>query len=508
MARPQIEVRGIPGVFRSHGNFISVTNLFIRDSESLRASLAALDRPGPAIGITVDQSGRYRGLIDPASIESAMTAGHGPDAPAAVATRPDGALAASAAKPDIERLLAQTSFVPLLDAEQRPVDFASPARERRIPVAEPSLTGNELKYVTECVETGWISSQGSFVKRFEAEIAKRLGVEHVLAVSNGTVALHLALLALGVGPGDEVLVPNLTFAATINTVIQVGATPVIVDVDPHSWNMDPAAAAAAITPRTRAIMPVHLYGQPAEMDALMALADRHGLFVVEDAAEAMGSAYKGKCCGAIGDAGTFSFFSNKLITTGEGGAVVFRDGVVAQRARRLRDHGMDAAKRYWHVEVGYNYRLTNLQAAVGCAQLEQLGEFLAAKIDIAQKYGARLGKVEGLTLPAALPGLLNSYWAYSVIGDFSSLGITRDEFMGRLDKAGIETRPLFYPLHVMPPYGAYAGNRSFPVTTTLSDGGLSLPSAVTLTAAELNYISGVIERQVAARRLARRIGIA
>lgn len=485
-----------------------MTDLVIRDSESLRASLAALDRPGPAIRLAVDKDGRYRGLIDPNSIERAITAGHGPDSPVSAAVSSDGALPASAPQAEIDGRLEAAGFLPLLDENRRPIDVASPARKRRIPVAEPSLSGNELKYVTECIETGWISSQGSFVKRFEAEIAKRLGAEHVLAVSNGTVALHLAVLALGIGPGDEVLVPNLTFAATINTVIQAGATPVIVDVDLHSWNMDPAAAAAAVTPRTKAIMPVHLYGQPAEMDALMALAKRHGLFVIEDAAEAMGSAYKGRPCGAIGDAGTFSFFSNKLITTGEGGAVVFRDAAVAQRARRLRDHGMDPAKRYWHVEVGYNYRLTNLQAAVGCAQLERLDHFLDRKIEVARQYSARLGTVEGITIPAVMPGLMNSYWAYSVIGDFTAIGITRDEFMGRLDKAGIETRPLFYPLHVMPPYGTFAGNRTFPVTTKLSDGGLSLPSAVTLTAAETSYIGGVIERQFAARRLARRIGIA
>lgn len=480
----------------------------IKDSESLRGALAVLDGPGPAAMPAVDAAGRYRGLVDPASIERAIATGHSPDTSVAPAIRSDGALPSAAGRAEIDRRLSETSFVPLLDADRRPVELASPAGKRRIPVAEPSLSGNELKYVTECIETGWISSQGAFVKRFEAEIAKRLGAVHVLAVSNGTVALHLALLALGIGPGDEVLVPNLTFAATINTVIQAGATPVIVDVDAQSWNMDPAAAAAAINARTKAIMPVHLYGQPAEMDALMALAERHGLFVIEDAAEAMGSTYKGKPCGAIGHAGTFSFFSNKLITTGEGGAVVFRDAAVAQRARRLRDHGMEPAKRYWHVEVGYNYRLTNLQAAVGCAQLERLDEFLAGKLNVARQYGARLGKVEGLTIPAAIPELLNSYWAYSVIGDFAALGISRDDFMVRLDKAGIETRPLFYPLHVMPPYRAYAGNRSFPITDRLSAGGISLPSAVTLGTAEIVYISGVIERQFAARRLARRIGIA
>jgi perosamine synthetase len=487
---------------------MSLEKITIRESDSLRAALSVIDQPGPAIAITVDGQGRYKGLVDAAALESAIAGGHAPDGSVAPAVKPNGALPVAAGAAQVGKVIDERGFVPLIDGDGRLVELATAVKGQRIPVAEPSLSGNELKYVTECVETRWISSQGAFVKRFEAEIAKRLGVEHALAVSNGTVALHLALLALGVGPGDEVLVPDLTFAATINTVIQAGATPVIVDVDRKSWNMDPAAAAAAITPRTKAIMPVHLYGQPADMGPIMALAKRHNLFVIEDAAEAMGSEYKGKPCGAIGDAGTFSFFSNKLITTGEGGAVVFRDAAVAQRARRLRDHGMDPAKRYWHVEVGYNYRLTNLQAALGCAQMEQLDQFLARKLDVARQYGAHLGRVEGLTLPAAIPDVLNSYWAYSVIGDFAPLGITRDQFMGRLDKAGVETRPLFYPLHEMPPYRSFAGNRGFPITDALSYGGISLPSAVTLTTGEISYISGVIERQFAARRLARRIGIA
>jgi perosamine synthetase len=222
----------------------------------------------------------------------------------------------------------------------------------------------------------------------------------------------------------------------------------------------------------------------------------------------MGSAYRGKPCGAIGDAGTFSFFSNKLITTGEGGAVVFRDAHAAQRARMLRDHGMDPKRRYWHLEVGFNYRLTNMQAALGCAQIEQLDKFLARKIEVAGQYAAALGRVDGVMLPAALPGLLNSYWAYSITVDFGSLGISRDDFAKRLDQAGIETRPLFYPLHEMPPYQRYAGNRAYPATTALSRDGLSLPSAVTLTAAETCYIGHAIARQIAARRLARRVGIA
>lgn len=472
---------------------MNVNEFIVREDDSLRAALAVLDRPGPAVAIAVDGYGACRGLIDAYSIERAIGAGHGLDAQAATA------LQASV-----------QGFNPILDDAGRPVGYDTPATCRRIPVAEPSLSGNEFKYVTECLETRWISSQGAFVRRFEAEIASRLGIapDHVLAVSNGTVALHLALVALGIGPGDEVLVPDLTFAATINTVIQTGATPVIVDVDRASWNMDPVAAADAITPRTRAIMPVHLYGQPAEMDALLALAANHKLLVVEDAAEAMGSAYKGRPCGAIGDAGTFSFFSNKLITTGEGGAVVFRDTRAAQRARMLRDHGMDPKKRYWHLELGFNYRLTNLQAALGCAQIEQLDRFLERKIEIAQQYEKALSDVAGITLPARITGLLNSYWAYSIVIDFSQLGIVRDEFANRLDHAGIETRPLFYPLHEMPPYRRYVGNRAHPVTTALSASGLSLPSAVTLTAAESGYIGGVIARQILVRRLAQQAGTA
>ncbi|MBI3453121.1 MAG: DegT/DnrJ/EryC1/StrS family aminotransferase [Rhodospirillales bacterium] len=375
---------------------------------------------------------------------------------------------------------------------------------RRIPVAEPVLTGNELKYLSECVTTSWISSQGPFVRRFENEFARLIDARNALAVSNGTVALHLALLAFGIGPGDEVIVPDLTFAATANAVIHAGATPVIVDVGAESWNLDPEMVAAAITPRTRAIMPVHLYGQPAEMDALMELAERHGLIVIEDAAEAVGARYKGRPCGSIGHAGAFSFFSNKLITTGEGGMVVFQDAQIAERARILRDHGMNPGRRYWHDEVGYNYRLTNMQAAIGCAQVEQMGRFFTRKMEIAAAYRARLTGIDGLRLPTEIPGRVNSYWMFSVICDLARLGLARDDIVSRLANAGIETRPLFYPLHTMPPYRGYAGNREFPNASHLSDGGLSLPSSITLTDAEIDYICGVIARLYGTRRLVQR----
>jgi perosamine synthetase len=481
---------------------VPINEYLVRDSDTLSAALRVLDGNGLGMAFAVDGEGRLRGAVSSIDIEEQLRQGRSLDATVGDAMRnAESAAADSDAATVAQRINGVGHIVALVDAERRPIEFASPARPQRIPVAEPALLGNELKYVTECITTNWISSQGSFVKRFEAEFAARLGVPHALAVSNGTVALHLALKAFGIGPGDEVIVPDLTFAATINSVLHAGATPVIVDVDPETWNIDPHATAAVITPRTRAIMPVHLYGQPADMDAIMALADRHGLIVIEDAAEAAGALHKGRPCGSIGHAGTFSFFSNKVITTGEGGMVVFRDDKAAERARRLRDHGMNPAKRYWHDEVGFNYRLTNLQAAIGCAQLEQFDGFLKRKLDIAAAYRARLGRIAGLRLPAEIKDTRNSYWMVSIVAELERAGLDRDALMARLSKAGIETRPLFYPLHEMPPYRDFAGNRAFPHATRLSQTGLSLPSGVTLTDGQLDYVCGVIERCLTTRSL-------
>jgi perosamine synthetase len=478
---------------------VSINDYLIRDDDTLAAALRVIDRNALGLAFAVDGDGRLNGSLDAGAISSCLAAG------GSLAARVGTAMTATAVNGHCN---GSGGVVPVLDTDRRPVEIASPAHPRRIPVAEPVLTGNELKYVSECITTNWISSQGSFVRRFESEFATRLGVPHALAVSNGTVALHLALKAFDIGPGDEVIVPDLTFAATINAVLYAGAIPVVVDVDPATWNMDPEATAAAITPRTRALMPVHLYGQPADMDAMMSLARRHDLIVIEDAAEAAGAVHKGRPCGAIGHAGTFSFFSNKLITTGEGGMVVFNDDKAASHARILRDHGMDPAKRYWHNEVGFNYRLTNLQGALGCAQLEQFDRFLARKLEIARAYRARLGRIEGVQLPAEVDGLLNSYWVFSLVADMARFGLERDAFIARLADAGIETRPLFYPLHAMPPYRAYTGNRDFPRAARLSANGLSLPSAVTLTDGQIDYICGVIERCFATRLLVQRAGIA
>ena len=480
---------------------MEIAELLVRDRDSLDAALKVIEDNGLGLAFAVDEAGRMTGRIGAGEIAARLAAGGSLREPVANAM-------ARSAMPSINRAADSAheragEIMPVIDDRGWPVNYVSPGFPKKIHVAEPSLSGNELKYVSACVTTNWISSQGEFVRRFETEFAAHLGAPHAIACSNGTAALHLALLALGIGAGDEVILPDLTFAATINTVIHAGATPVIVDVDKTSWNIDPAAIEAALTPRTRAIMPVHLYGQPADMDPVLAIAKRRGLVVIEDAAEAIGSAYKGRPCGTMGDAGAFSFFSNKLITTGEGGMLVLRDGEADKRARRLRDHGMDPGKRYWQLDVGYNYRLTNLQAAIGCAQLEQIDRFLARKLAIAGRYRERLRHIPGMTLPAVIAGAANSFWAYSIIPDMARLGISRDDFMARLGRAGIETRPLFYPLHEMPPYRDFAGNRTFPNTAWLSENGLSLPSAVTLSDAQIDYICGVIERLHVVRDLAR-----
>jgi len=309
------------------------------------------------------------------------------------------------------------------------VDLGVMDRRMRLPVAEPTVGERELQYVNECVLTGWISSGGKFVSRFEEMFAAFCASRYAVATSNGTTALHLALLALGIGPGDEVIVPTLTFIATANAVVYTGAVPVFADSEAETWNIAPSAIEAAITARTKAIIPVHLYGHPADMAAILDLAKRHGLAVIEDAAEAHGARYQGKPVGSIGDAGVFSFFGNKIVTTGEGGMLVTDDAEIADRARLLRDHGMRPERRYWHTVLGYNYRLTNLQAAVGVAQMEKIESILKAKRDIAALYRSGLSGIAGLTLPPERDGAENVFWLYTVLVDEEEFGMGRDELI-------------------------------------------------------------------------------
>jgi perosamine synthetase len=357
-----------------------------------------------------------------------------------------------------------------------------------IPVFAPWLSENVRRYVLDCVESGWISSLGEYVPRFEREFARFCEVRHAVATSNGTTALHLALATLGIGPGDEVLVPDLTFVATANVVRYTGATPVLVDAHPVTWALDVEDAARKVTARTRAIIPVHIYGHPADLDAVLVLARTHGLQVVEDAAEAHGARYKGRRVGGLGQIGAFSFYGNKIITTGEGGMVVTDDPALAQRAAFLRDHAMDPHRRYYHPEIGFNYRMTNIQAAIGCAQMEQVEAILDRRKTIATTYQAELAGIPGLTPPPAEPWAESVYWMYSVLVE-PAFGRSRDAVREGLRARGIDSRPFFVPLHELPPYRSAA---PFPVATALAAKGINLPSGTGLRPEEISQVGDAL----------------
>lgn len=355
-----------------------------------------------------------------------------------------------------------------------------------IPVYQPDLSGKEKQYVNECLDTSWISSRGRFVGEFENKFAEFVGTRHAASVCNGTVALHLAMLALGIGPGDEVLVPTLTYVASVNAITYTGATPVFVDSDPRTWQMDPVDTARHITPRTRAIMPVHLYGQACDMDAFVALAREHRLFLIEDCAEAIGTFYKGMHVGTFGDIATFSFFGNKTITTGEGGMVLTADKTLIERSRHFKGQGLAAHREYWHDVVGYNYRMTNIAAAIGLAQLERAHEFIDAKRRLAERYRAAL-KGLPLEMHAEAPETRHSYWMVSALVDDPTL---RDPLRRHLADAGIETRPLFFPVHTMPMYAR--SYRKHLVAEDLAWRGLNLPSWPGLTRAQVDMIATAV----------------
>jgi perosamine synthetase len=359
--------------------------------------------------------------------------------------------------------------------------------ERRIPVAAPALVGREREYVLDCIDSTWISSSGKYLTRFESEFAEFCGVRHAISCCNGTVAVHLALLAQGVGPGDEVIVPTLTYVATANPVVYCGAQPVFVDAEPRTWNMDPERVAEAITPRTRGIVVVHLYGHPVDMDPILQLAEAHGLWVIEDAAEAHGATYRGRIAGSMGSLATFSFYGNKIITTGEGGMVVCDDDELAALVRQLHGQGQDPNRRYWFPMVGFNYRMTNIEAAIGLAQLERIDWHLSRRRQVAGWYREELGEEEGIELSPEEPWARSAFWIVCAVLDEERFG-PRDEVTVALGAEGIETRPFFYPLHTLPMYSAANEGKAFPVAEDLARRGVNLPSSATLTRAEVAYV--------------------
>ncbi|MSR86590.1 DegT/DnrJ/EryC1/StrS family aminotransferase [Candidatus Peribacteria bacterium] len=372
----------------------------------------------------------------------------------------------------------------------------------KVPVNEPVITKAAKKYVVDALESGWVSSAGPYIGKFEAAFAEYLGVKHAACVSSGTAALHVALLSIGIGEGDEVIVPDFTMIASVFAILYTGATPVFVDVEPDTYNINVALIEKKITRKTKAIMPVHIYGHSVDMDPLIVLAQKHGLAVIEDAAEAHGAIYKGsstvttggKKCGAMGDIGCFSFYGNKIITTGEGGMVVTDNDALAERVRSLKDLAHSPERRFWHKEVGYNYRMTNLQAALGLGQLESIGEFLKHKEWMAAEYGKRLSGIAGIQLPVTKPYAHNVHWMYSILID-DDFPMTRDALRVALKEKGIDTRDFFPSSASQPVIRDLLGKGgTFPVSEHIADRGLYLPSGLALTQEQLEYVCDSLKK--------------
>jgi perosamine synthetase len=360
-----------------------------------------------------------------------------------------------------------------------------------IPVCEPLLDGNEEHYVLDCLKTNWISSSGEYITAFEERFSCYCKAKHGIACSNGTAAIHLALEALSIGSGDEVIIPDFTLIVSANMVILAGAKPVLVDIDRKTWCIDPGKIEEKITPKTKAIMVVHMYGHPCDMDPILDIARRHQLFVIEDAAEAHGAEYKGRKVGALGDVGCFSFYANKNITTGEGGMVVTNNQEIASRARLLRNQAFEEP-RFVHRFIGFNYRLTNIQAAIGLAQTEKIEEKVDRKRGIARIYSDLLKDQLDITLPYEALWAKNVYWMYSILLN-DSFGLSRDEVMRMLKEKGVETRSFFYPIHQQPVFQGRDfrfphTSGHYPVSEDIACRGLYLPSSLGLTKEQIEEV--------------------
>lgn len=370
-----------------------------------------------------------------------------------------------------------------------------------IPVNEPLLTGREKEYLAQCIDTGWISSDGPFVKEFEDKFSEFIGVKHGVAVCNGTAALEAALYGIGIDKGDEVIMPSFTIISCAIAVLRLGAKPVLVDIEPETWTMDVSQIESRITSKTKAIMPVHIYGHPVDMDHVFELAEKYNLKIVEDAAEAHGAQYFSKVkgnkwlkCGSMGDAAAFSFYANKIITTGEGGMVVTDDQEIAQRVASYRNLCFRPEKRFYHTELGYNFRMTNLQAAIGVAQLERVEEFISIKRTLGEYYRQKLSNIPGLRFQIEKPFAKSVYWMYSIELD-EATGIDAEMMMAKLGEKNIGTRPFFMGLHAQPVFNdmGFFKDETYPYTEGAYKQGLYLPSGLTLTRSQIDTVCDEID---------------
>jgi perosamine synthetase len=356
----------------------------------------------------------------------------------------------------------------------------------KYPVYQPNLSGNEKKYVQECLDSTWISSKGKFIQQFENNFSKFTGIKNSVAVSNGTVALHVALLALGIGNDDEVIVPTFTYIASVNAIQYTGAKPVFIDSNPDTWQIDTKKIEEKISPKTKAIMAVHIYGHPCEMEEILKIVNKHNIFVIEDCAEAIGTFYNKKHAGTFGHISTFSFFGNKAITTGEGGMVCTNDNRLADLSIRIKGQGLAKNQEYFHDIIGYNYRMTNICAAIGCAQLERIDNILINKTKVAQNY---IENFEGLPIEyhKEIGNVKHSYWMFTILVASEN---ERTKLRNHLKENGIETRPTFHPVHTMP---MYKTEEIFKIAEDLGSRGINLPSYPDLSESDLEFITDKIK---------------
>ena len=440
------------------------------------------------IAFVTDAEGRLKGIVSDGDVRRWLI--DGTDLKVQVGQLMSSSYTFAHESKDTTEILNMTNerirFIPIVDDDEKVVDFVQYDTRFRLPVASPNLKGNEFNYLVEAFLSTWISSTGAYINEFEEKFSAYCGQEYGIATSNGTVALHLALVTLGIKEGDEVIVPDLTFAATINAVLYCNATPVIVDVERESWCIDPEEIKKAITPKTRAIIPVHIYGQPCDMDPIMSIAREYSLWVVEDCAEAHGAKYKGKVVGSFGHINCYSFYGNKVITTGEGGMCVTNDQELDRKMRVYRDHGMSKDKRYWHEVIGFNYRMTNLQAAIGVAQLERINDIHAFRSDIETTYKEKLGDIAALEFQSgSIEHREKIIWLVCALTSAEN----RDAIMAQLNEKGIDCRPFFYPLSDMPIYKEYTFSNQ--VSVEVSARGLNFPTSETVKDQTIDIIRSV-----------------
>lgn len=459
-------------------------NLLCNKNESLFSALEIMHKGGKKIVFIVDNDNRLKNVLTDGDIRELLIAGHKLSEKVSNFLKKDFVYAREDEKQSkiIAKLSERIKIVPIVDKKMRVIDYAQLDKDVHMPIAAPNLAGKELTYLIDAFLSTWISSSGKYIEIFENEFAKFCGTKYAVAVSNGTAALHLALMALGVKEGDEVIVPDLTFAATINAVLHAKATPVIVDVEKDHWTIDPKEIEKAITAKTKAIIPVHLYGQPCNMKQIMNIAKKHNLFVVEDCAEAHGAEFKNKKVGSFGNVGCFSFFANKIITTGEGGMCVMNNRTIYEKMRVLRDHGMSKTKKYWHTQIGFNYRMTNLQAAIGCAQLEKLNQLLRVRQDLENKYREILTNIPFIEFQKTFPDRKKVTWLVSVL----IKNRKRNFYLKKLLANKIDVRPFFYSLGSMPIYKKYLFSSKN--SLQISKQGLNLPTGADIKESDIQKI--------------------